>query len=201
MGRHFGTSKKTPSVCFGSRAQRMLAIRALNRRFDRVCIEELPWEKCLETYDSDVAFFFCDPPYLDAGGAAYAGWSKHELARFCERILDHFDLTRFFDTVHGAELDGRLGEKAELISHVLATEAIDPAACVMIGDRRYDIEGARANGIKVAAVGWGYGTIAEFETFLAAFDVVVSWRGNRSQVRALSSHDCPCPHVPHASSR
>ncbi len=98
-----------------------------------------------------------------AGVRMYLASSKPRV--FCERILDHFDLTRFFDTVHGAELDGRLGEKAELISHVLATEAIDPAACVMIGDRRYDIEGARANGIKVAAVGWGYGTIAEFETF------------------------------------
>lgn len=84
---------------------------------------------------------------------------------FCERILDHFGLTPFFATVHGSELDGRLGEKSELIAHILAAEAIDPAHCVMIGDRRYDIEGARANSIKVAAVGWGYGTVAEFEAF------------------------------------
>ncbi len=87
MGKHFGTSKKTKSVCFGSRAQRMLAIRALNRRFDQVCIEELSWEKCLEVYDSDHAFFFLDPPYLDAGGSAYAGWSEHELTRFCQCIV------------------------------------------------------------------------------------------------------------------
>lgn len=87
MGRHFGTSRKTGSSSLGSRAQRMLAIRALNRRFDKVCIEDLTWERCLETYDSDAAFFFLDPPYLDAGGAAYAGWSEHELARFCARIV------------------------------------------------------------------------------------------------------------------
>ncbi|MBI5689249.1 MAG: DNA adenine methylase [Verrucomicrobia bacterium] len=87
MGRHFGTSRKTPTASLGSRAQRMLAIRALNRRFDKVCIEELPWEKCLEIYDSEAAFFFLDPPYLDAGGAAYAGWSEHELTRFCHRIV------------------------------------------------------------------------------------------------------------------
>ncbi|BCP54088.1 hydrolase [Kaistia sp. 32K] len=84
---------------------------------------------------------------------------------FCERILDHFELTPFFTTVHGSEFDGRLGEKEELIAHILAVEGIDPSHCVMIGDRRYDIEGARANAIKVAAVGWGYGTVEEFETF------------------------------------
>jgi len=99
----------------------------------------------------------------DAGVRMYLASSKPRV--FCERILDRFELTRFFDTVHGSELDGRLADKAELIGHILTTETIDPAACVMIGDRRYDIEGARANGIKVAAVGWGYGTIDEFERF------------------------------------
>jgi phosphoglycolate phosphatase len=84
---------------------------------------------------------------------------------FCERILDHFELTPFFRTVHGSELDGRLAEKNDLVAHILKVEAIDPDRCVMIGDRRYDIEGARANRIKVAAVGWGYGTVEEFETF------------------------------------
>jgi phosphoglycolate phosphatase len=98
-----------------------------------------------------------------AGVRMYLASSKPRV--FCERILDHFDLTRFFDTVHGSEFDGRLAEKPELIAHILTTEAIDPARCVMIGDRRYDIEGARSNGIKVAAVGWGYGTVEEFETF------------------------------------
>ena len=69
-----------------SRANRQAAIRALNHRLDRTCIEKLSWEKCIELYDHEGAFFFFDPPYLDAGGGAYAGWSEHELARFCERI-------------------------------------------------------------------------------------------------------------------
>jgi phosphoglycolate phosphatase len=99
----------------------------------------------------------------EAGVRLYLASSKPRV--FCERILDHFELTHHFETVHGAELDGRLGEKAELIDHILKVESIDPKRCVMIGDRRYDIEGARSNGIKVAAVGWGYGTVEEFETF------------------------------------
>jgi phosphoglycolate phosphatase len=99
----------------------------------------------------------------DSGVRMYLASSKPRV--FCERILDHFELTPYFETVHGSELDGRLGEKPELIEHILKVEAIDPAHCVMIGDRRYDIEGARANGIKVAAVGWGYGSLEEFEAF------------------------------------
>lgn len=86
LGQHFGTSRCTGTASLGSRAQRMLAIRALNRRFDRVCIEELPWEKCVETYDGPGTLFFFDPPYLDAGASAYAGWSELELTRFCQKL-------------------------------------------------------------------------------------------------------------------
>lgn len=99
----------------------------------------------------------------DSGVQMFLASSKPRM--FCERILDHFDLTRFFAVVHGSELDGRHSDKSELIGHILSVEAIDPERCVMIGDRRYDIEGARSNGIKVAAVGWGYGTGEEFDLF------------------------------------
>lgn len=83
MGRTFAVCRQQP---LGSRAQRLIAIRALNRRFDHTTIEHVSWERCLDLYDHDQAFFFLDPPYLDAGGAAYAGWSEHELARFCARV-------------------------------------------------------------------------------------------------------------------
>lgn len=99
----------------------------------------------------------------DAGVQMFLASSKPRV--FCERILDHFDLTKFFSMVHGSEFDGLRSDKSDLVAHILSVEAIDPRRCVMIGDRRYDIEGARSNRIKVAAVGWGYGTAEEFETF------------------------------------
>lgn len=71
-----------------SRMQRLVAIRALARRLDRTAVENLPWEKCVQIYDAVETFFFFDPPYLDSGGAAYAGWSEHELARFCARLME-----------------------------------------------------------------------------------------------------------------
>lgn len=95
-----------------------------------------------------------------AGVQLYVASSKPRV--FCERIIGHFGLGSFFLGVHGSEFDGTRSDKAELIAHVLATEPIDRARCVMIGDRRHDIGGARRNAIRSIAVGWGYGSAEEF---------------------------------------
>lgn len=42
-----------------------------------------------------------------------------------------------------------------------ALDVEDPTAAVMIGDRRYDIEGAAAEGIASIGVLWGYGSREE----------------------------------------
>lgn len=78
-------------------------------------------------------------------------------------ILDHFDLLRHFDAVHGSELDGRNADKADLIRHIVRQEAVEPDSAVMIGDRSHDIVGAAANGISSIGVLWGYGDLAELE--------------------------------------
>ncbi len=74
-----------------------------------------------------------------------------------ERILQHFGLDGFFERAFGAAPDGRLARKSELLAHALAETGVDPAAAVMIGDRRHDIEGARANGLVSIGVLYGYG--------------------------------------------
>lgn len=81
---------------------------------------------------------------------------------FVEKILEHFGLLDFFDAVHGSEFDGTRVDKAEVIAHVLAREGIDGREAVMVGDRSHDVIGARANGIPVIGVGWGYGSAEEF---------------------------------------
>jgi phosphoglycolate phosphatase len=81
---------------------------------------------------------------------------------FARRILAHFDLLPLFAAVYGAELTGEHGDKASLIRHLLDTEGRDGDAC-MIGDRRHDVEGAHANGLRAVGVLWGYGSRAELE--------------------------------------
>ena len=63
--------------------------------------------------------------------------------------------------LHGSELDGRNAAKGDLIAHILATERLEAANTVMIGDRSHDIVGAGANGVASIGVLWGYGDLAE----------------------------------------
>jgi len=96
-----------------------------------------------------------------AGEAASLHLVTSKPTVYATRIIDHFGLTDHFDAVYGSHLDGRLGNKAELIADVLAREAIDPARTVMIGDRKFDVLGAKQHGIRTLGVLWGYGTRAE----------------------------------------
>lgn len=77
---------------------------------------------------------------------------------FSKTILDHFQMTPYFHQIVGSNLDGSLSEKAEIIAHILEHNQIDKEEAVMIGDRKFDIIGAQANGIASIAVGYGYGS-------------------------------------------
>jgi len=84
---------------------------------------------------------------------------------FAERILAHFALAEHFEHVVGSFLDGRRVEKQELIADALATLAgVSRELAAHVGDRRHDVLGARANGIRAIAVGWGYGTREELDS-------------------------------------
>lgn len=47
--------------------------------------------------------------------------------------------------------------------HDLTEEMIQDGQAVMIGDRRYDIEGGKACGLQTIGVLYGYGSRGEFE--------------------------------------
>lgn len=84
---------------------------------------------------------------------------------FAKRILTHFNLAPYFAAIHGSELNGERSDKGDLIRHILATENLDPQECVMIGDRKHDIQGAKkAGGIVSIGVLWGYGSRTELES-------------------------------------
>lgn len=82
---------------------------------------------------------------------------------FAEQILDHFSLAHAFDGIHGSELSGRLTDKPSLVAHILASEGLRPEQTMIIGDRKYDILGGRANGIRAGAVTYGYGSMEELQ--------------------------------------
>lgn len=80
---------------------------------------------------------------------------------FAQPILREKGLARYFTAIHGAELDGTRDDKADLIAYIIATENVDPGQALMIGDRKFDIIGAKKNGLRSIGVSWGYGSVAE----------------------------------------
>jgi phosphoglycolate phosphatase len=82
---------------------------------------------------------------------------------FAIAVLDHVGLRRHFAVVAGASLDGRRRTKADVVTHALAGLGVAPdrADVVLVGDRRHDVEGARAVGIAAMGVMWGFAAPGE----------------------------------------
>ncbi|MCU4379800.1 HAD-IA family hydrolase [Acinetobacter haemolyticus] len=80
---------------------------------------------------------------------------------YAKQILAHFQLDQYFTEMYGSELTGERTNKADLIAYILEQEQLNAQHCIMVGDRQYDVIGARANGIETIAVNYGYGTTQE----------------------------------------
>lgn len=84
---------------------------------------------------------------------------------FTVRILKHFDLLKYFDSVGAATMDGSISKKEDVISKLLVKlDAKDKSLILMVGDRHHDIDGAKANSIDSAGVLWGYGSEEELSS-------------------------------------
>ncbi len=92
-------------------------------------------------------------------------------APFARPILDAVGLAPFFEDVFAPELSAPDEHKPETLARALTTRRADPAAAVMVGDRRHDVEAGRACGTRTVGVTWGIGTREEL--LRAGVDVVV----------------------------
>lgn len=83
---------------------------------------------------------------------------------FAVQILKELGLETYFTFVGGATFDGLRQEKADVVRYVLQKNAIfDRKEVVMVGDRKYDVEGAKRNGIDSVGVLYGFGDREELE--------------------------------------
>lgn len=89
---------------------------------------------------------------------------------FTFRILEHFDLLKYFDFVAGSNLDNTRGRKDEVISYALnSCKITDLSSAIMVGDREHDIIGAKKVGIDSVGVLYGYGNLRELKNAGAAY--------------------------------
>jgi phosphoglycolate phosphatase len=87
---------------------------------------------------------------------------------FAKRILNRFDLAHHFAGIYGSELDGTRSDKRVLLQWLLQHERLVGRGAAMIGDRKFDMEAARANELTPVAALWGYGSEDELRAAGAA---------------------------------
>jgi len=97
---------------------------------------------------------------FDAAGCALAVVTT-KIFRQARRIVDHLPFGAAFVRVYGADLKTAHSAKAQMIAQAMADFGVAPERTVMIGDRHFDIDGARANGVHAVGVGWGFGSVEE----------------------------------------
>lgn len=102
--------------------------------------------------------------------------SKPEI--FVKAILDHFELSQYFDLIKGATMDESRNTKEAVIEDaLLLLKKMDVGKdysddkCVMIGDRKFDICGAKYFGLRSIGVSYGFAPEGELEE--AGADVIV----------------------------
>lgn len=98
-----------------------------------------------------------------AGKTILLATSKPE--KVAKQILEKFELLQYFDYAAGAAMDLKdRYTKADVIAHALEMcGSPDPSDIVMVGDRKFDVEGAAPFGIETIGVTYGYGTKEELE--------------------------------------
>ena len=94
------------------------------------------------------------------GHRLFVATSKPEV--LANEVLDHFDLSGYFEQIAGATLDGSRSHKADVITYLLGLTG-DVGQTIMVGDTAYDVLGAAQHGISTIGVSWGYGEVADME--------------------------------------
>lgn len=94
---------------------------------------------------------------------------------YVQRILEHFQIARYFRVVVGSELDGTRSSKDEVVTEALrqlfGDKPVEKDKVYMIGDRCFDVEGAHAIGVEAVGVTYGYGSMEELKEAKADYIV------------------------------
>lgn len=97
------------------------------------------------------------------GKRLYVATSKPE--NFAVSILKYLGADRYFIDICGADLNHKRDEKAQVLQYALEKNGItEPKSAVLIGDRKYDAQGARQLGIDCIGVLHGFGSRDELES-------------------------------------
>lgn len=90
------------------------------------------------------------------------GVASSKPQQYIETLLQHFAIADYFDCVCGVTFAADCEPKSDIILRCLNKLGVSPGDALMVGDTRFDADGAHVNHIDCAGVLWGYGTKFEF---------------------------------------
>lgn len=85
--------------------------------------------------------------------------SKPEI--FAKKVLNYFGIAKYFDFIGGAATDKTRDKKHEVLKYSMDAIGASPSDTIMVGDRKFDAEGASVLGVDSIAVLYGHGTEEE----------------------------------------
>lgn len=98
----------------------------------------------------------------DAGVRLGVATAKPEIT--AREVIEHFGLDKYFECVSGGNPDEKRCGKRDIILHAMdLLGEKEPAKTLMVGDREYDVTGAREAGVASLGVLYGFGTREELQ--------------------------------------
>lgn len=83
---------------------------------------------------------------------------------FAIDIINHIDISDAFSHIVGSYLDGRRNYKKDIIAHIMTLYPdLTNQDFIMVGDREFDVLGAKHHSIDTIAVSYGYGSYEELQ--------------------------------------
>ncbi|MBR3148886.1 MAG: HAD hydrolase-like protein [Eubacterium sp.] len=99
------------------------------------------------------------------------GIASSKPQKFIEMLLGHFEIIEYFDAVCGVSFKADCESKESIISRCVDALGVEREGVLVVGDTRFDIDGAKKNSLRAVGVSWGYGN--KFEFFESGADFVV----------------------------
>ncbi|MDX2263764.1 MAG: phosphoglycolate phosphatase [Hyphomicrobiales bacterium] len=154
-----------PAVGHGARAMIDRAVHALGHRVDPADMDPLI-EEFIAFYAQNIAVGSRPFPGLEGtlhalkGGGTRLAVCTNKREALARKLLDELSLSHFFDALAGGDTyPERKPDPAHLLNVIRAAGG-DPSAAVMVGDSSADVGAARAAGVPVVLVDFGYADAA-----------------------------------------
>jgi phosphoglycolate phosphatase len=80
---------------------------------------------------------------------------------YADRIIEHFQLTRYFQYIYGSGLDSSFNDKVKLVEFIMNQTKLIHEETAIVGDRKDDVAAGKQNGIRTIGVTYGYGSKQE----------------------------------------